>query len=79
MFDPNAVAVIHIAPSAVDDGDRLVAALDEIAVALGLEEPPSTQMGYIVEFWGVTPQRLREVVAGIQTQVAGVLYFPPVQ
>jgi hypothetical protein len=79
MFDPNAVAVVHVSPKAADDGDRLIAALDEIAAALGLNEPPSVQMGYIVEFWGVTPQRLREVVAGIQTRWTGVLYFPPVK
>jgi hypothetical protein len=79
MFDPDAVAVIHLYPNAADAGDRLISALDEIAAGLGLEEPPPAQMGHIVEFWGVTPRRLREAVAGIETKWTDVFYFPPVK
>jgi hypothetical protein len=52
--------------------NRLVSALNELAVALGLDEPPAMDIGDNYSFYGISAPELREKLARVQTDTHGL-------
>jgi hypothetical protein len=70
-------ATLHIHPEAsADDGSlaRLSAALDELAAALGLDEPPPIEMGTSIGFYGMSATELREKLLTVKTDTRGLFH-----
>jgi hypothetical protein len=68
---------LHIHPESIADEEglaRLGAALDELAAALGLDEPPPMDIGGNYSFYGMSAAELREKLLTVKTDKRGLFH-----
>jgi hypothetical protein len=71
------IARLHIHPEGSADEEglaRLATVLDELAAVLGLDGPPSAEIGGNYSFYGMSAAELRETLRAVKTDQRGLFH-----